>query len=114
MMRNENSVANAMPLYTFSSFRYDASCFVSKNLRRFGNTVPLCHIASAYAARHDLKQYFVICDFWQGHFLDSYVSVIVVHGCKHEFTRKTRGRLCLSSFYLLEQVLGFAGRVVLV
>src|SRR4030067_615342 len=83
MMRNENSVANAIPRYVFSSFRYDASCFVSKDSRRFGNAVPLGHVASAYTTSHDFQQALVIADFGRRHLFDSNVPVVVVHSDKH-------------------------------
>src|SRR3990170_2048674 len=115
MMRNENSVANATPRDAFSSFRYDPGCFVSKDLRRFGNTVPFSHIASAYAARHDFHEYFVIRDFRRRHLFNSYVSVVVVYGCKHlVHQRQSENALGFSCFYLFKQALSFFGRAVVV
>src|SRR3972149_4676311 len=90
-MRNENSVANTIPCYFFSSFRYDASCFVSKDFRRFGNAVPFGDIASADAACHDFQQEFVFANFWRRHVYYAYVFVVVVDGCEQRgFTWKRK------------------------
>src|SRR3972149_2773309 len=114
-MRNENSVTNATPRDVFSSFRHDTSCFVPKDFRRFGNAVPFGHVASAYAARHDFHEYFVIRDFWRRHLFDSYVSVVVVHSGKHlVHQNKSESALGFSRFYLFKQLLRFLRRVVVV
>jgi hypothetical protein len=83
-MRNENSVANATLCNIFSSFRYNACCLVSKDFWRFGNTIPFSHVASAYAACHDLKQHFILADLRDRHFLNADIMVVVVDGGKQD------------------------------
>jgi hypothetical protein len=93
MMRNENSVANATPRDIFSSFRHDAGCLVPEDFWRFGDAVPFGHVASTYAACHDLKQHFILADLWDGHFLNADIMVVVVDGGKQDVSPRKKKNL---------------------
>jgi hypothetical protein len=81
-MGNEDSVAD-FELGDFSAyFLNDARSFMPENSRSLWNAVPFCHVTSADAASHHFQQEFVSADFRRWHFLDSYVFIVVIDGCK--------------------------------
>jgi hypothetical protein len=83
MMGNKHSVAHFDAFGFAPDFAYDASCFMTQDTRRLGNTVPFQDVAAAYAACHNFKQCFIFADVWHGYFFDADVVVVVVEGGKH-------------------------------
>jgi hypothetical protein len=92
MVGNKHTVADFDAFNFAADFAYDASCLVTQNPRRLGNTVPLDNVATTDATRHHFHQDFVFARSGHRHLLDSDVMVVVVDGGKQiDSPKKEKG-----------------------
>ena len=83
VMRSRDALADFAALDSLADLDDLARDLVSEHQRRFLDTIPLHHVAAAYAAGLDAHEQLAGPDLRRRHLLEPHVAILIIHRHTH-------------------------------